>query len=116
MQRTILSYAEAHDRLTGSCLYKDFMDRFDENNDGVIDYDEKGRKGYWTTAFRIIGHAFDLLLTEKYGHLKQWFYYRSNLTLSIPVRIGTAMGMILWGNSSSFGSLFERLTCHGLTL
>ena len=48
MQKTVLSYAEAHDRLTGSSLYREFMDSFDENHDGIIDYDENGRKGFWS--------------------------------------------------------------------
>ena len=44
LQKTILSYAKAHDDLTGSSLLKEFMDSFDENHDGIIDYDEMGRK------------------------------------------------------------------------
>lgn len=74
MQKTLLSYVEAHDKLTGSSLLKEFMDGFDENNDGVIDYDENGRKGYWTPGFRILNHSFDIMLTETYGQLRGTFY------------------------------------------
>ncbi len=74
MQKTILSYARAHDDLTGSSLCKEFMDSFDENNDGVIDYDENGRRGYWNAVFSILGHVSHLQLTEEYGSLKGPFY------------------------------------------
>lgn len=42
-QLTVLSYAKCSDTLTGSSLYNEFMHLYDENKDGVIDYDEKGR-------------------------------------------------------------------------
>ncbi|MGA7577791.1 MAG: DUF362 domain-containing protein [Desulfobaccales bacterium] len=74
MQKTILSYAQAHDDLTGSSLFKEFMDSFDENNDGVIDYDENGRRGYWTALFSILGYVSYLKLTVEYGSLKGPFY------------------------------------------
>lgn len=48
LQKTVLSYAKAHDGLTGSSLLKEFTDSFDENHDGIIDYDEMGRKGIET--------------------------------------------------------------------
>lgn len=85
MQKTLLSYAEAHDRLTGSSLVKEFMDGFDENNDGIIDYDENGRKGFWTPAFRIMNHSYHLMLTEKYGQLRGNFYTIADLSLK-PAR------------------------------
>lgn len=73
LQKTILSYVKAHDELIGSSLFKEFMDRFDENRDGVIDYDEKGR-GIETAKFPIITHAAYLQLTAEYGLLKGSFY------------------------------------------
>ncbi len=74
LQKTILSYAKAHDDLTGSSLFKEFMDRFDENRDGVIDYDEKGRGGIDTAQFPILTHAAYIQLTAEYGMLKGSFY------------------------------------------
>ncbi|MDN4526419.1 DUF362 domain-containing protein [Fictibacillus fluitans] len=47
LQNAALSYAKANDILTGSTIFKKIMDTFDENRDGVLDYDEKGR-GYET--------------------------------------------------------------------
>jgi hypothetical protein len=81
MQKTILSYAEAHDSLTGSSLVREFMDGFDENNDGIIDYDENGRKGYWTPGFRILNHSYYIQVTEKYGELSGSFNIAANLAL-----------------------------------
>jgi hypothetical protein len=63
LQKTILSYAKAHDGLTGSSLLKDFMDSFDENNDGIIDYDEMGRKGIETAMLSMLAYALHLKLT-----------------------------------------------------
>jgi hypothetical protein len=70
LQKTILSYAKAHDGLTGSSLFKEFMDSFDENNDGIIDYDEMGRNGFQTAQFAMLAHALHLMLTADYGALK----------------------------------------------
>jgi hypothetical protein len=78
LQKTILSYAQAHDDLTGSTLYKEFMDTFDENNDGIIDYDEMGRKGFWNTVPYLAVHSMDLGLDEEYGPLKENFNANAN--------------------------------------
>ncbi|MDY9925727.1 DUF362 domain-containing protein [Methanosarcina sp.] len=81
MQKTLLSYAEAHDKLTGSSILKEFMDGFDENNDGIIDYDENGRKGFWTPGFRILNRSYDIMLTEEYGQLRGTFYSIADFSL-----------------------------------
>jgi len=60
MQRTVLSYAEANDKLIGSSIVENFKDGFDENNDGIIDYNENGKKGFWTIGFSILSHALAL--------------------------------------------------------
>ncbi|OBR94198.1 DUF362 domain-containing protein [Clostridium autoethanogenum] len=72
LQLTILSYAKACDKLTGSSLYKDFMKYFDENHDGIIDFDEKAR-GYETAQFQILSYASDIKLKAAYGSLKGSF-------------------------------------------
>lgn len=81
MQKTILSYAEAHDTLTESSILKEFMDRFDENGDGIIDYNENGQKGIWTPGFGILSHALDIQMTDEYGVLKGPFYQNASFTL-----------------------------------
>jgi hypothetical protein len=73
LQKTILSYAKAHDGLTGSSLFNKFMDNFDENDDGVIDYDEMGRKGFQTASIFLACYSFDLMLASEYGALRGGF-------------------------------------------
>ncbi len=72
LQLTILSYAKACDALTGTASFKEFMNTFDENRDGVIDYDEKGL-GFETAALIIQADTIDILVTEAYGVLKKSF-------------------------------------------
>ena len=73
LQTTILNYAKANDRLTGSSYFKLFMDAFDEDGDGVIDYDEMGTKGFWHPIMRIMANAWHPRTTEPYGYLKAAF-------------------------------------------
>jgi len=77
MQKTVLSYAQAHDSLTGSTLYRDFMTAFDENEDGVIDYNEHGRKGHWRPIMRAGSYSVHLRAVERYGFLRGTFLSRS---------------------------------------
>ncbi len=81
MQETTLSYAKAHDILTGSSLLKEFMDSFDENGDGVIDYDENGRNGFWTPCFSMLAHSLHLQLNGRYGVLRGSFHQIANVSL-----------------------------------
>lgn len=82
MQKTLLSYVQAHDTLTGSSLYQEFMTGFDENGDGIIDYDENGRKGFWTPGFAILSQALQIQLTDtEAGLLRGNFYQAVNFLL-----------------------------------
>ncbi|MBW2092775.1 MAG: DUF362 domain-containing protein, partial [Deltaproteobacteria bacterium] len=45
IQRTFFGYLEAVDKLTGSSLKREFLDAFDEDGDGVVTFEEKGKKG-----------------------------------------------------------------------
>jgi len=56
LQATTLAYAEANDTITGSRYKPAIMHEFDENGDGIIDYDEKG-KG---RNLLLIGHSLRL--------------------------------------------------------
>ena len=79
MQRTVLSWAEASDRLTGSSLLREIMDGYDENGDGVIDYDENGRKGHWTPIMRFGAAAGSLRGAGQYGFLSGPFLARARM-------------------------------------
>ena len=73
LQETIFSYLKAHDDLTGSQLLKEFMDSFDENNDGIIDYDEMGRNGIETAMHSMNSYAAGLQFADEYGKHKETF-------------------------------------------
>ncbi|MFA5268583.1 MAG: DUF362 domain-containing protein [Methanoregula sp.] len=81
LQRTILSYAEANDRLFGTAIYQQFMNAFDENGDGVIDYDENGKLGFWTPAFAILAGVLDTRILGEYGDLKGSFDQAASYSL-----------------------------------
>jgi hypothetical protein len=78
-QRTVLSYLEANDELTGSDYRQEIMTTFDENGDGVIDYDEMGRNGALHTILRLMAYGLYHISTEKYGFLRGRFLMRSGM-------------------------------------
>ena len=103
MQRTVLSYAEANDKLIGSSIVENFKDGFDENNDGIIDYNENGKKGFWTTGFSILSHALNIQINEEYGLQKGFFYQLANFNLKNTNKNWNSMGhdfakeyMLIW--------------------
>lgn len=77
LQQTVFAYLDANDRLTGSSYRKEAMDAFDENGDGVIDYDEMGKKGFWHHAMRLGASSMHIRGAEKYGFLRGAFVSRS---------------------------------------
>ena len=74
LQRTTLAYFEANDTLTGSSFHKQTIDAFDENGDGVIDYDEGGKKGCFHTFARIGANGFHIAGMKPYGLLQGDFH------------------------------------------
>ncbi|MDP2919289.1 MAG: DUF362 domain-containing protein [Dehalococcoidia bacterium] len=77
MQKTVLSYAQAVDKLTGTTLYKDLMDAYDEDGDGVIEYQEAGKRGHWSPIMRAGAYSIHLRGVEKYGYLRGTFLSRA---------------------------------------
>lgn len=71
LQNTAFSYLKSCDALTCSSIFDEIMDIYDENKDGVIDYDEKGR-GCETAMYSVLGYAYKRF-PEKYGILKTSF-------------------------------------------
>jgi hypothetical protein len=78
-QRTVLSYLEANDKLTGSNYREEIMTAFDENGDGVVDYDEMGRKGSLHTIMRLMAYGLYHLSSDEYGFLRGYFLLRSGM-------------------------------------
>jgi len=77
LQKTIFSYAKANDSLTGSTCLKELLEAFDDDGDGIIQYEESGKKGYWKPVIRSGAYAMNLRASEKYGFLKGPFISQS---------------------------------------
>jgi hypothetical protein len=77
IQASVLSYARANDSLTNSTYYDQLMKNYDENGDGIIDYDEMGKKGFWCPLQRIVAWGRYLYTIERYGFLHGDFFTAS---------------------------------------
>lgn len=73
LQATVLNYARANDRLTGSNYYDLLMKTFDEDGDGVIALDEMGWKGSWRPLMRVLANSFQARGEDLLGYLKSAF-------------------------------------------
>ena len=69
MQKTAIAYLSAVDQLTGSSLKKEFLDAFDENEDGVVSYRETGQKGFGSFFLHQLGYLVSCLGTEPLGFI-----------------------------------------------
>jgi len=77
LQPTVLAYAEANDSLTGSRYRRELLEAYDENGDGVIDYEEMGRKGHLIALLGATGYQFAAGAAEPYGFLRGTFQARA---------------------------------------
>ena len=73
LQETVLQYARANDRLTGSSYHDQLLKAFDEDGDGVIDYDEMGKNGFWHSMMRVLANVWQARGKEPYGYLQSSF-------------------------------------------
>ncbi len=73
LQETILQYARANDELTGSSYYAHLLKAFDEDGNGVIDYDEMGKNGFWHSMMRVFGNSWQAWGTHPLGFLESAF-------------------------------------------
>ena len=62
MQKTFFAYLDAVDQLQGTSLKKSFLDTYDEDGDGIVTYEEKGKKGLYGTI-----HVFRRTTDESPG-------------------------------------------------
>lgn len=86
LQKTAFSYFDAVDNLTGSSLKKEFLEAFDEDGDGVITYEEYGKKGFWGLALNHGGEYVSLIGSDPLGYLKGLFYQQTTTArLSNPL-------------------------------
>ena len=70
MQNTIFHYFEAVDKLAGSSLKKEFMETFDEDGDGIVTYEEFGKKGVLGAYLHLAGDSISELGQEQFGYLR----------------------------------------------
>jgi hypothetical protein len=73
MQKTAFAYMDAVDTLEGSNLKQDFLNTFDENGDGIVTYDEFGKKGIWGYVLYAGGRRVSVMSEEPFGYLKAAF-------------------------------------------
>jgi hypothetical protein len=76
LQKTAFTYLQAHDKLYGTNLFTDLLNFFDENGDGVLDYDEVGKKGQWGPSTRAAAFGSSSRADGKLGWLKGGFISR----------------------------------------
>ncbi len=125
LQKTVIAYLETNDLLTGSSYRKMFFDVFDENHDGIIDYDEKSKTGCSMPLARLRSIHHHIQGIERYGFLrgpfisagmmkyekKEWnaqgHNFAKNFQLSIKIAIAYNMSQMQSEHSDPF---FPRLT------
>jgi hypothetical protein len=73
MQETALKYLEAVDKLAGSSLKKEFLETFDDNGDGIVSYEEFGKKGITGPWLILFGSFVSIMGTEEFGYLRGFF-------------------------------------------
>jgi hypothetical protein len=67
LQKTALGYFSACDELTGSSLKKDLLAAFDEDGDGIVRYDETGKKGIASLLLHQGGYMVSCLATDPFA-------------------------------------------------
>jgi hypothetical protein len=79
LQTTVMGWARATDELTGSSYARQFLEAFDEDGDGIIRFEDQGRKGFGD--FLSFGAAYNNYISASgpYGRLQGFFMFRSNM-------------------------------------
>ena len=69
LQKTAFGYFSAIDTLTGSSFKKAFLSAFDENGDGIVSYDETGKKGMGSIFLHHGGYSVSCMATDPFAFL-----------------------------------------------
>ncbi len=85
MQKTAFSYMEAVDKLEGTSVKKDFLDAFDEDGDGIVTYEEFGKKGATGGFLFSGGMNVSMMATEQLAYLRGGFSRAAMLKNSDPL-------------------------------
>ncbi|MBY8985038.1 MAG: DUF362 domain-containing protein [Candidatus Lokiarchaeota archaeon] len=73
LQRTIFNYLAAVDELEGTKLMEEFLQYFDEDNDGVVTYEEFGKNGSTTFMLHLAGIMVSSSGKDRLSSLKGYF-------------------------------------------
>ncbi|MCJ7615137.1 MAG: DUF362 domain-containing protein, partial [Desulfobacterales bacterium] len=73
LQKTAFGYMEALDALSESSFKKEFLETFDEDGNGIVTYEEFGKKGTWSSLLHSGGNNLSRMTTERLGYLKSNF-------------------------------------------
>ncbi len=73
MQQTAFNYLSATDELAGSSLKREFIETFDEDGDGIVSYEEFGKKGMLGPVLYLGGAALTEMATRRLGQLRGSF-------------------------------------------
>lgn len=79
LQKTCLSYMDSIDRITGSSHKKEFLSFFDEDDDGIVTFEEFGKMGGHAILLHLAGNYLTNSALEELGHLKGRFILYSNV-------------------------------------
>jgi hypothetical protein len=82
MQKTAYGYMDAVDQMEGLTIKKDFLEAFDEDSDGIVTYNEFGKKGVWGHILFSGGQGLSLLASEPMGYLKSGFSRKDTFKFS----------------------------------
>jgi len=69
LQKTAFGYLSTVDALTGSSFKEAFLQTFDENGDGIVSFDETGRKGIGSIFLHQGGYAVSCMGTDPFAFL-----------------------------------------------
>ena len=105
MQQTAFNYLAAVDELAGSSLKREFLEEFDENEDGIVAYEEFGKKGITGSLMYFGGRMVSKMGTEPLGYLHGPF---SSLTTILK------LGDPLWNlhGHNQFKEFFFGSVCY----
>jgi hypothetical protein len=74
LQKTFFGYLEAAGRLEHKALKKGFLDAFDEDKDGVVSYEEYGKKGMFGPSLLLTGLYLSMRGVEDESELFRAFF------------------------------------------
>lgn len=79
LQSTSFSYLRAVDELEETSIMAEFLAALDEDGDGILSYEEFGKKGAWSTVLNASGNSISKMGEDAYGFLKQNLYVSAML-------------------------------------